>query len=176
MFRNHKERKKQLTVYFCILTSCLILFLNVEIAISFTNITPAEVKTALETEDVFLLDVRTESEYSAGHISGAYLIPNTELKDRRNELPENLSQPIIVYCASGRRSADAADILDSKEYTDVRNMEGGFSAWPYEVEYGSGTTTVTEIPRAFNLSYWIPFIIILSFLPIIRKWKKNKCF
>ncbi len=165
MFRNHKERKKQLTDYFCILTFCLILFLNVEIALSYTNITPAEVKTALETEDVFLLDVRTESEYLAGHIPGAYLIPHTELKAVcACKLPANLSQPIIVYCASGRRSAIAADILDSMEYTDVRNMEAGFSAWPYEVEYGSGTTTVFEIPRAFNI-FLLDFFCNYFFFP-----------
>ncbi|MFQ6124801.1 MAG: rhodanese-like domain-containing protein [Candidatus Heimdallarchaeota archaeon] len=176
MFRHHKERGKWLTVPFCILTSCFILFFNVEIAISYTNITPIEVKTALETEDVFLLDVRSESEYLEGHIPGAYLIPHTELEDRKNELPENLSQPIIVYCASGRRSAIAADILDSLGYADVRNMEGGFNAWPYEVEYGSGTTTLFEISRAFNTSYWIPVVIIFSLFLINRKWKKNRCY
>ena len=177
MSRKQTERIKRLTFYFYILTSCLLLLLNVKIAIGYTNITPAEVKTALETEDIFLLDVRTLDEYLDGHIPGAYLIPRTELKDRRSELPVNVTQPIIVYCASGGRSAIASDILDSMGYVDVRNMEGGFTAWPYEIEYGSGTitetspetsTTVTELPKTTNLPYWISFTIIFSIFLLTR--------
>jgi rhodanese-related sulfurtransferase len=79
---------------------------------------------------IFILDVRTESEYeSDGHIPGAYLIPHTEVKIRTDELPIDKGDSILVYCRSGGRSSLASQDLADLGYTDVRNMLGGFSSW-----------------------------------------------
>ncbi len=79
--------------------------------------------------DVVVLDVRTKSEYDAGHVYGTLWIPVAELESRIDELAGHENHEIIVYCASGGRSATASGILDSYNFTKVYNMLGGISAW-----------------------------------------------
>ena len=97
-------------------------------------ITAQEAKEIMDTrEDYILLDVRTQSEYDAGHIPGAILIPNTEIAQRAEQELPNKDQLILIYCRSGNRSKQAAKILADMGYTDVREF-GGIRDWPYDVE------------------------------------------
>ena len=75
----------------------------------------------------FLLDVRTQEEYKEGFIENSILIPVSELEKRLSEIPTD--KPIIVYCASGNRSKQAAEILVKNNYNPVYNMLGGISEW-----------------------------------------------
>lgn len=83
-------------------------------------------------EPPFLLDVRTAQEYEEGHIEGSVLIPVSELAARIAELPQDKDAPIVIYCRSGRRSADATPILFAQGYTNVYDL-GGIISWPYEI-------------------------------------------
>jgi phage shock protein E len=81
---------------------------------------------AQKSEPYILVDVRTAAEYGQGHIPTAINIPVTELEGR---LPTaDRSALIIVYCASGKRSATAAQILTGLGYTRVVNF-GAVSRW-----------------------------------------------
>lgn len=85
-----------------------------------------------ETECV-ILDVRTDEEYAQGHIPGAILIPDYEIRDRAGtELPDR-DQLILVYCRSGNRSKTASAILAELGYTNVVEF-GGILNWPYDTE------------------------------------------
>ena len=88
------------------------------------------IKKIENKENVFLLDVRTESEFEGnlGHIEGATLIPLNELKDRLGELEEQKEKEIVVICRSGNRSGVATNIL-IKEGFDAFNMAGGMIAY-----------------------------------------------
>ena len=77
----------------------------------------------------FLLDVRSPEEFAAGHLEGAVLVPVTQLSERLGELPEDLSTPMIVYCAAGTRGNFSLALLKLAGYENVRNMSGGFNAW-----------------------------------------------
>ncbi len=77
-------------------------------------------------EQIILLDVRTEGEYSAEHITGAVNIPLSDLENRIGELDE--SKTIIVYSQSGDRSGTAGEILARHGFV-VYNMPGGINAW-----------------------------------------------
>lgn len=77
-----------------------------------------------------LLDVRTPAEFADGHIPGAVNIPVQELAQRAGELPDRDRQ-IVVYCRSGRRSADAARWLEQRGHGRVIDL-GGMSNWPAE--------------------------------------------
>ena len=79
--------------------------------------------------DLIILDVRTQSEYDAGHINGSILIPNTELESRIDEVQMYKDTEIIVYCRTGARSLAAVNILIAHNFTKVYNMEGGITAW-----------------------------------------------
>ena len=93
---------------------------------SFQNVTVQDL-AELEASERFVLDVREDWEYQAGHVPGAVLIPLDELSARVNELPDD--EPIYVICRSGNRSLQASDILEEAEVTDIRNVQGGTLAW-----------------------------------------------
>lgn len=89
------------------------------------NISLNEMVEILKTNNnATLVDVRSEQEYSEGHISGSINIPVYDLekvaKRRLNE--ENI---IIVYCSAGVRSKRAIQILKKLGYKNLYNIEGG---------------------------------------------------
>jgi rhodanese-related sulfurtransferase len=83
-----------------------------------------------------IVDVREPAEWSEGHIPGALHVPrgmleakaDLEYANREPRLADR-AQPIIVHCASGARSAIAADVLQQMGFTDVQSMAGGIVAW-----------------------------------------------
>jgi rhodanese-related sulfurtransferase len=89
-------------------------------------ISPSEV-AAKQTAGAFILDVRTQSEWDQGHISGAILIPLNTLPSRLNELPRD--REIIVVCHSGARAAQGRDFLRSAGYARVTILSGGLANW-----------------------------------------------
>ncbi len=91
----------------------------------------------LRDKGAFILDVRENDEWIAGHIPGATLIPLGQLENRLNEVPRD--QSIVVVCRTGNRSAVGRDILLDAGFESVTSMYGGFVAWEkegYEVEKG----------------------------------------
>jgi len=92
----------------------------------------AEEASKMMTEEVIILDVRTQGEYDEGHIPGAVLLPDSEVAQRAEEILPNKGQTILVYCRSGRRSALAAEALAKLGYTDVYDF-GGIIDWPGEI-------------------------------------------
>ena len=91
-------------------------------------ISPSEYQAQFANTDTTysLFDVRTPEEYNSGHIAGAVNIPVEVLQSRLSEVPRD--RPIIVYCHSGNRSTQAANILADAGYTNIRNL-GGINAW-----------------------------------------------
>lgn len=100
----------------------------------YMNITAEEAKVLMDSQEGYIiLDVRTQEEYDEGHIPGAILIPNTEIEARAEEELPDKDQLILVYCRSGRRSKQAAEILVELGYTNIKEF-GGIIDWPYEVD------------------------------------------
>ena len=96
------------------------------------QIGPVDAFDFIEQVEPFVLDVRRQEEFDAGHIEGAYLIPIAELDGRISELPQNLDAPMIVYCAVGIRGNFGLTYLKFLGYTNVRNIRGGMGAWNAE--------------------------------------------
>ncbi len=94
------------------------------------DIAPVELKRMLDSKShLRLIDVRQPSEFVAGHIVGAELIPLGEIQ--QGKFAFDKSDTIILYCRSGRRSGIAAKILKDSGYEYVRNLEGGILKWEY---------------------------------------------
>ena len=75
-----------------------------------------------------LLDVREPNEWSMGHIPGALHIPRGVMESAiESRVPRD--QEVVIYCASGNRSAMAADILQQMGYQKVSSMRGGIRGW-----------------------------------------------
>jgi hypothetical protein len=75
---------------------------------------------------------RTVEEFNEGHIDGAVLIPEYEIRERAEKELPNKEQLILVYCRSGRRSKIAAQDLTDLGYTNVKEF-GGIIDWQYEI-------------------------------------------
>jgi rhodanese-related sulfurtransferase len=98
---------------------------------SVTKISAAKAKEMMESQDVIIVDVRTQAEYDEGYIPNAILIPNESIQGEPKELVDK-DATILVYCRSGNRSAQAAKKLVDLGYTNVYDF-GGIIDWPYEI-------------------------------------------
>jgi molybdopterin/thiamine biosynthesis adenylyltransferase/rhodanese-related sulfurtransferase len=77
-----------------------------------------------------LIDVREQHEFEDGHIPGAVHVPRGHLESRIEGAVRDRGQPVVLYCASGNRSAFAADTLQrALGYEDVASMTGGITLW-----------------------------------------------
>jgi rhodanese-related sulfurtransferase len=74
-----------------------------------------------------LLDVRSPAEFGAGHLNGARNVPVQELSSRIAELGAK-DRPIVVYCASGMRSASAKSTLKRAGFQAVHDL-GAMARW-----------------------------------------------
>jgi len=85
-----------------------------------------------------LVDVREPEEWAAGHIPGAKHVPKSYLESRIDGAAPDRSKHLILYCASGNRSAWATrTLIEDLGYEHVESMTGGFTLWKdrgYEVE------------------------------------------
>ena len=86
-----------------------------------------ELQSRMAAGTTAVIDVRSANEWAAGHIPGAQHIPLGYLADRCRTLPT--TQPIVVQCQSGARSAIAASLLERLGFSDVTNLAGGLTAW-----------------------------------------------
>jgi rhodanese-related sulfurtransferase len=82
-------------------------------------------------EDVLFVDCREPNEWNLGHVPAALFIPRGRLEqDIERQVPRD--KRIVIYCASGNRSALAADVLQQMGYTSVASLARGFRGWAEE--------------------------------------------
>lgn len=81
-----------------------------------------------------LLDVREEEEFITGHAEDALLLPVDEIDESSAaDVIPSKDTVVLVYCRSGRRSADAAKKLESYGYGEIYDI-GSLIGWPYGME------------------------------------------
>lgn len=84
-----------------------------------------ELETAIASGE-FVLDVREDWEFQAGHVPNAKHIPLNSIPDRLTEIPKD--QPVWVICQAGGRSMTAANYLSAQGF-DVASVAGGTGSW-----------------------------------------------
>ena len=109
------------------------------------EVDPAQVSEHLGN-GIVLIDVRESTEWDAGHIPGAKHVPRAYLESRiEGAAGADRSQEIVLYCASGQRSALAAHTLtDQLGYENVKSMTGGITLWKdrgYKVDVPKALTS-----------------------------------
>src|SRR5919109_715476 len=101
------------------------------------EVDPAAVREQASNGAV-VVDVREPEEWAAGHIPGAVHVPKSYLESRIEGAVPDRGKHVVLYCASGNRSAWAArTLIDDLGYEHVESMTGGFTLWKdrgYEVE------------------------------------------
>ena len=112
-----------------------------------TEIDTAAAADKLSAGGVSLLDVREPDEYDQGAIPGSLHIPRGHLEAQVEAKLTDKSQPVVVYCAGGVRSAFAADTLQALGYSNVLSMAGGFGKWKDEGRPWRQPVTLTADQR-----------------------------
>lgn len=106
-----------------------------------SEVSPAELQGMLgSVDDLLVVDVRESSEHEQGHIRGALLVPRGILEAAADptytkHLPELSSardRTLVLYCATGGRSALAADTLRLMGFRHVSSLDGGYVRWEQE--------------------------------------------
>jgi len=107
------------------------------------EVDPSEVHAAIDASNgegpgFVLVDVRETDEWDAGHLPGARHVPRGHLESRIEGAAPDHSQRVVLYCASGNRSALAARTLrEDLGYEHVESLTGGITLWKdrgYEVQ------------------------------------------
>lgn len=95
-------------------------------------VSPEEMQSLLELDDVQLVDVRTPKEYETGFISDAQNIDfhSPTFDDDIKNLDKN--RPVILYCEAGGRSAKCAEKLAEAGFIKIYDLEGGISKWKHK--------------------------------------------
>ena len=107
-------------------------------------------KKLQETSNAFLLDVRTAGEFGGGHLPKATNIDfrSPDFASKIKDLPKD--KPVFVYCLSGGRSAQAAEML-RKEGFQVTELQGGYLKWTTKLKPLEGVPSVSH-DQAWDLS------------------------
>ena len=90
----------------------------------YQDIFPEEVSN-WQREGASLIDVRESYEYREGHLPGTRNVPLSELGKRLDEISDN----VVLVCASGNRSGQAAHFLSQHGFSKVANLMGGTQGW-----------------------------------------------
>ena len=95
-----------------------------------------ELKNRLDAnEQVHLLDVREPDERDAFHIGGKFLPLGHILTMQTEDIDDWKNEEVICYCRSGNRSMQAALMLETFGFTNIKNLAGGMNAW--QEKFGS---------------------------------------
>ena len=101
------------------------------------NITGREAEKMINDDkhdkDLIILDVREPKDFNNGHLLNAINIPIENIDKRMDELRNYKSKDIIVYCNTGRKSAEVAEKLVEHGFTDVTNIVDGVSEYDFKL-------------------------------------------
>lgn len=107
----------------------LIIFIANELKRGGRTISCQEVVDLLNRENAVAIDLRTEKEFSEGHISGALNVPYTLLEKHMNKLQKYKDTPIILTCKMGQQSGAAGNQLRKAGYANIARLSGGIQNW-----------------------------------------------
>src|SRR5581483_1524903 len=94
-----------------------------------SEISEIDARTAKDLTGVAWVDVRETDEWQEGQLPGAVHVPRGNLESRIERVVTDKSQPVVLYCSSGNRSAFAAKTLEELGYEHVHSLAGGFTDW-----------------------------------------------
>ena len=89
----------------------------------FEQVPVSKVRELVEA-DAYIIDVREANEYEAGHLKGSHNIPLSELRNRMDEIPQDI--PVYLHCRTGQRSYNAVRILKNNGFGNVMNISGSY--------------------------------------------------
>lgn len=99
----------------------------------FRGISAIELKEMMERgEEVQLVDVRNEAQFGAGHLAGSRRVALRDLRAKCGEMSKD--KTVVTVCNIGKTAYSGHLVLRHAGFKDVRTLEGGVTAWPFEIE------------------------------------------
>ena len=95
-------------------------------------VTPEEMQSLMELEDVQLVDVRTAEERFDGFIENSQNIDFNSPTFDEDILKLDKTKPVILYCRSGARSAKCANKLKKAGFIKIYDLQGGITQWHFK--------------------------------------------
>jgi sulfur-carrier protein adenylyltransferase/sulfurtransferase len=121
------------------------------------EIDPADVQALADEGGAVVVDVRETEEWDQGHLPGAKHVPRGFLESRIEGAAQDRDARVVLYCASGNRSALAARTLaEELGYTNVASMRGGFTLWK---DRGYATETPRKLTPDQRVRYSRHFLL-----------------
>lgn len=93
------------------------------------QISPAELTRLMNRENALVIDVRSQADFSTGHILNARNIPEGELQSRQKDLVKHKSNPLVACCGGGAVSPKSARMLKAMGFEKIYVLKGGIHAW-----------------------------------------------
>jgi molybdopterin/thiamine biosynthesis adenylyltransferase/rhodanese-related sulfurtransferase len=93
------------------------------------EISEVDARAAEALEGAIWVDVREPDEWQEGHLPGAVHVERGNLESRIESVAPDKTQPVVLYCAAGNRSAFAAKTLEELGYANAHSLIGGFTDW-----------------------------------------------
>lgn len=97
----------------------------------------------LQSAGATVVDVRTPAEFESGHIPSAVNVPVEQIQ--ADSAGWNKDQPVVVYCATGARSAEAASYLAGAGFRKVYDLKDGVIAWTGKLDTGGATAAQAPV-------------------------------
>ena len=116
---------------------------------TFRQVDNAKIRELAE-QGAFILDVREQEEWDAGHIIDAHHVPLSELRKRMDEIPKD--QPVYIHCRSGQRSYTAVLVLQHHGYDQVYNISGGYMGLCFHEYFNDQRLGRDPIVTAYDFS------------------------
>lgn len=130
----------------------IVYFVNTSIGFSQVLSVDEFEKKYAETPTAQLIDVRTTGEYGGGHLPKAQNIDYRSADFTQKVQTLDKTKPVFVYCLSGGRSAEAANIMKQNGFTQVYEMGGGYLKWTTKMKPVEGVKSV-EKSNALSKEY-----------------------
>ncbi len=92
-----------------------------------------------QSSGVRIVDVRSPGEFAGGHIEGAQNVPLDQFQSIASQWDKG--QPVLVYCQTGARSAEAVSMLQQLGFEKILHFDKGIVAWTGSLEQGGGSTS-----------------------------------
>lgn len=113
----------------------------------FKQVNVDKVRDLVES-NAYIIDVREVREYENGHIKGAKNIPLSQLRERVNEIPKDVT--VYLHCRTGQRSYNAALALQNLGYKNLYNVTGSFLGLSFYEYYNDVITNRESIVTKYN--------------------------
>ena len=133
------------------------------------NLPVSDFEEAISNKDVQLLDVRTASEFTTGHLSHAMQadwLDSAQFRERVSALDK--SKPVYTYCLSGGRSGQAMNWLRQNGFT-AYNLAGGINAWK------TANKSVAEVQSVKQITMQEYFAMIPKSQPVLIDFSADWC-